>query len=155
MKKCENKKSLYDEFRNSVLLRKYYETEVEPSLKYEIPFEFLYEEELEGMTKSLGFAVFKFRESISRFITKIANAFEYKEPLLFSVSRNPISEELSTIPLAIYNDVKVFPSPLFPAIPITTLLCPLSTGRMFNTAIIYFSFELLFLSPVVVVNQFF
>jgi hypothetical protein len=62
--------------RDDVLLRKYYETEVEPSLDYEIPFEFLYEEELEGMTKSLGFAVFKFRERISRFITKIANALK-------------------------------------------------------------------------------
>jgi len=76
MAKWEDKKRIYDEYRKSVLLRKFYETEVEPSFKYDIPFEFLYEEELDGMSKSLGFAVFKLRESIAelKIRDKIGNA---------------------------------------------------------------------------------
>ena len=75
MAKWEDKKRIYDEYRKSVLLRKYYETEVEPALKYDVPFEFLYEEELDGMYKSLGFAIFKLRESIAEL--KIRESVEY------------------------------------------------------------------------------
>ena len=71
--------------RESLLLKKFYETEVEPTLKYPIPFEYLYEDELESLSNSFWFARFKLRESISqlqlrdsveKFLTKIANALK-------------------------------------------------------------------------------
>lgn len=43
------------------LLRKFYETKIEPNTDYMIPFEFLYEEELIEMYNSFNFKIFKLR----------------------------------------------------------------------------------------------
>ena len=64
------KKEIY---RDSLLLRLFYETEVKPFTKYKIPYRHLYLEELEDLSNSLRYKMFKFRYSISEFIEKIAN----------------------------------------------------------------------------------
>ena len=61
---------------NSYLLRVYYEENLIGIRGYDIPFEFLYDDELESIYNSLGFALFKLRYSIMAFITKIANALK-------------------------------------------------------------------------------
>ena len=61
---------------NSYLLRVYYEENLIGCKGYDIPFEFLFDDELERLHKSLGFAIFKLRYSILVSITKIANALK-------------------------------------------------------------------------------
>lgn len=70
---------------NSYLLRVYYEENLIGRTGYDIPFEFLYDDELEVLHNSFGFAVFrlrykisqlKIRESLDKFITKIVNALK-------------------------------------------------------------------------------
>lgn len=58
------------------LLRIYYEENLIGRTGYDIPFEFLYDDELEAIHKSLGFAMFKFQYSISLFIAKIAKVLK-------------------------------------------------------------------------------
>lgn len=64
------RKDIWDRY----LLRMYYEENLLGRNRYDVPFEFLFDEELESIHNSLGFAIFKLRYSISLFITKIANA---------------------------------------------------------------------------------
>jgi hypothetical protein len=54
------KKSRQDLFYSEVL-RKFYETEIEPNIDYEIPFEFLYDDELQDLHNSLQFKMFNFK----------------------------------------------------------------------------------------------
>lgn len=54
------------------LLRVYYEENLIGRTGYDVPFEFLYNDELEDIHKSFGFAVFKLRYSISVFVEKLA-----------------------------------------------------------------------------------
>jgi len=61
---------------HSYLLRVYYEENLTGRTGYDIPFEFLYDDELDAIYNSLGFAIFKVRYSISLFITKIAKALK-------------------------------------------------------------------------------
>lgn len=58
------------------LLRKYYEENLIGRKGYDVPFEFLYDDELESINNSLGFAIFKVRYSILLFMTKVANALK-------------------------------------------------------------------------------
>jgi hypothetical protein len=61
---------------HSYLLRVYYEENWIGRNGYDVPFEFLYDDELESINNSLGFAIFKVRYSILLFITKVANALK-------------------------------------------------------------------------------
>lgn len=61
---------------HSYLLRVYYEENLIGRNGYDVPFEFLYDDELESIYNSLGFAIFKVRYSILLFITKVANALK-------------------------------------------------------------------------------
>lgn len=61
---------------HSYLLRVYYEENLIGRTGYDIPFEFLYDDELEAINNSLGFAFFKLRYSISVFIDKIVIALK-------------------------------------------------------------------------------
>jgi hypothetical protein len=66
------KKSRQDLFYSEVL-RKFYETEIEPNIDYEIPFEFLYDDELQDLHNSLQFKMFNFKYKLNVFIKKIAD----------------------------------------------------------------------------------
>lgn len=59
-----------DLFHN-YLLRIYYEENLIGRIGYDIPFEFLYNDELEEINNSFGFAIFKLRYSIEVFIQKL------------------------------------------------------------------------------------
>lgn len=61
---------------HSYLLRVYYEENLIGRNGYDVPFEFLYDDELESINNSLGFAIFKVRYSILLFMTKVANALK-------------------------------------------------------------------------------
>lgn len=76
MEKGENKKSLYKEFVKDMMLKKYYESIVSPSLKDPIPFKYLYDYEKESMYKSIDFSIFRFREVASELKNKILNVLK-------------------------------------------------------------------------------
>lgn len=56
---------------HSYLLRLYYEEKLSNRTGYEIPFEFLFDDELEEINNSFGFVLFRLRHSISVFIEKL------------------------------------------------------------------------------------
>lgn len=67
MAKINRKKDLFFEF----LLREYYEKKLSNRTGYYIPFEFLYNDELEAIYNSIGFVFFRLRYQISICIKKI------------------------------------------------------------------------------------
>lgn len=62
--------------KENYLLRKYYETEINVNNEYDIPFEFLFNDELELLYRSWCFSIFRLRENISSFISKVASALK-------------------------------------------------------------------------------
>lgn len=66
------RKDIWDRY----LLRMYYEENLIGRNGYDVPFEFLYDEELDSIYNSIGFAFFKLRYSILLFMKKIANALK-------------------------------------------------------------------------------
>lgn len=63
----KQRQDLYD----CELLRKFYETKIEPRTDYRIPFEFLYDEELQEIYGSLEFKMFQLRYKLDVFVKKI------------------------------------------------------------------------------------
>lgn len=76
MKNSENKKIIHNEFVKDLLLKKYYESIVLPSLEDPIPFKYLYGYEKELMYKSIDFSIFRFIEVTSELKNKILNALK-------------------------------------------------------------------------------
>lgn len=67
MAKINRKKDLFFEY----LLREYYEQKLSNRSGFYIPFEFLYDDELEAIYNSIGFAFFRLRYQIYIHIKKI------------------------------------------------------------------------------------
>lgn len=63
--------SMSKDLFNSYLLRVYYEEELIGKTSYDIPFECLYDHELEVIHNSFGYAIFRLRYKISVFIEKL------------------------------------------------------------------------------------